>query len=477
MNLPLFILNNNEVLESDLRNSKITDSSILLDFIRYNQRLPGTKIGCREGDCGACTVLVGRIINNELVYKQIASCLTPLANVFGAHVVTIEGINVEKLTPIQAAVIEEGGTQCGACTPGFIVSLTGFALSGKGDAEEDIIGAFDGNICRCTGYKSIERAAVSILPMINEIKSSPRKYQGFIEKEFIPRYFEDIEERVRQLQRSEKLNEESKILVGGGTDLYVQRPEEIQSKELVYLTKRSDLDFIKSENGTIIIGSGTNPQTIMESSFLQNLIPNLYQHFKLFASSIIRNIATLGGNIANASPIADMVIFFLAFDPVVVLDREGSKREVSLRSFYKGYKTLDLLENEIIYSIKFDMPPSTSYFNFEKVSKRTFLDIASVNSAIFLDFDEEHRITKAGLTAGGVAPIPLFLDSAVEYLIGKELSQTTLLQTLDHVDSQVSPIDDIRGSAEYKRLLLRQLIIAHFDTLFKETLNIQELIQ
>ena len=148
-----FILNNTNL------STALPAGMTLLDFIRYERNLFGTKIGCREGDCGACTILVGQLKNGEIDYRSATSCLMPLGNAHGKHIVTVEGINFPGLSPVQQAMSDEGATQCGFCTPGFVVSLTGFCMQKR---NKDVVSAIDGNICRCTGYKSIERAAMNI---------------------------------------------------------------------------------------------------------------------------------------------------------------------------------------------------------------------------------------------------------------------------------------------------------------------------
>ena len=155
-----FILNN-KLVSTDL-----PAGSLLVDFIRYESNLKGTKIGCREGDCGACVVLVGEIKDGQLSYQSLTSCLTPLANIHAKHVVTVEGINVEAANPIQQAMIDESATQCGFCTPGFVMSFAGFCLGRNNASYQNAIAAVDGNICRCTGYKSIERAAKKVTQLV-----------------------------------------------------------------------------------------------------------------------------------------------------------------------------------------------------------------------------------------------------------------------------------------------------------------------
>ena len=158
-----FILNNHHI------QTELPSGSLLLDFIRYQQRLTGTKIGCREGDCGACTVLVGSLKDGRVDYLQLTSCLTPLGNVHGKHVVTVEGLNMDELSPVQQFIVDEGGTQCGFCTVGFVTSLTGYCLSrDQSPVYGDAITAIDGNICRCTGYKSIERATARLTAALAE---------------------------------------------------------------------------------------------------------------------------------------------------------------------------------------------------------------------------------------------------------------------------------------------------------------------
>ena len=442
----------------------------LLDFIRYEKQLKGTKIGCREGDCGACTVLVGDFHENEMRYRSMTSCLLPLNNIHGKHVLSIEGINMEKLSPVQELIISHNGTQCGFCTTGFVISLTGFTLTPDKPEYPDAIKAIDGNICRCTGYKSIERAAGDLCDILKN-RPAENRTEWLINQGFLPEYLKEIPDRLRQLKKEYAspvtLNGPSKTyFIGGGTDLMVQKPEVIKRSPVTPLLENPDLKKIQVDNYTCRIGATVTITEFEESTVIQNLFPDLNKYMKLVSSSPIRNMATIGGNIVNASPIGDMTIFFLALDSTVILKNGNQQRELPLKEFFLGYKELDKTGAELIESIQFKTLSKQTFFNFEKVCKRTHLDIASVNTACSLRLNENDHIAEAHLAAGGVAPIPLYLNKSSAFLQGKKMDTTTLIAFLQIMDQEIAPISDARGSAEYKRLLLRQLVLSHFMKFF-----------
>jgi xanthine dehydrogenase small subunit len=460
-----FILNDKEITID------IHPGSILLDFIRYKQHLIGTKIGCREGDCGACTVLVGELDGEQVKYQAITSCLTPMGNVEGKHVVTIEGINQEGLNPVQEKIAECGGTQCGFCTPGFVMSLMNFSL----DDNPDPIDAINGNICRCTGYKSLEKAALQISEQLQKINGNGKDIQALIEAEFIPDYFLNIKQRLLTINQSTQLTpRDKKIVIGGGTDLYVQIPDKMKKSDLVFVNQLPDLNFLHQEGTTITIGAGVTASGMENSTIAINEVPGMKDFYRLFASRLIKNTATIGGNLVNASPIADFTILFLALDSNIQLTKGDDPREISLKQFYLEYKKLDLKKDELVEAISFELPKGL-LLNFEKVSKRTHLDIASVNSAMSVILAND-KISQINISAGGVAPIPKFLSKTVDFLRGKPISPENVKQAASIAQEEVSPISDIRGSAKYKSLLLRQLIYAHFLKLFPDKVTMEELI-
>jgi len=467
-----FILNNENI------STALPPGIVLLDFIRNHQRLVGTKIGCREGDCGACTVLVGDIRDDRLLYRSMTSCLMPLGNAAGKHIVTVEGLNRSQLTPYQQAIVDQGGSQCGFCTPGFVVSLAGFCLGGEQPSCENAIAAMDGNICRCTGYKSIERAAIEMAEALSA-RDSQNPVGWLVANGFLPDYFITIAERLALLQ--DDIHHEAAPpaqthqFIGGGTDLYVQKPEEIAALKVNLLFDLPKLQGIREVNGCCYIGGATTVEDLHRSAVMNTHFPNMNQFMKLVSSTPIRNMATVAGNLVNASPIGDLTVFLLALDSRIVLNDQGRQRTLPLKEFYKSYKELEKSPREILESVFFDLPAQETYFNFEKVCKRTHLDIASVNSAMQLEM-ADGVISRAGLSAGGVAPIPLFLDQTVSSLIGQKVTVSTVRQAADTAQGEIDPISDIRGSAAYKRLLLRQLILAHFLAFFPSELRIEALL-
>ncbi len=517
-----FILND-QTIETDL-----PPGMTVLDFVRYQKDLKGTKIGCREGDCGACTILVGELSGDSVSYRSMTSCLMPLANAYGKHIVTVEGINKPGggLTGVQQAMVDESGTQCGFCTVGFVMSLTGFCIDDTEKTCAAAVSSVDGNICRCTGYKSIERAAEKISgqwAVGSGRESVGNNLQFAIQNDMVPAYFSEIKERLLELKtnNSKFKTQNSPFPVAGGTDLYVQRPDEMTHAAGNYVFDNSELRAISESEDQVEIGASAVVTDMLVSPVFQKLFPNLYKHLKLVSSTPIRNMATLAGNFVNASPIGDMTAWFLALDaeieletmaveggnprvskgaemsvpPAPLLSEEGwpkagvvevaggsNRRWIKLRDFYLGYKKLAKTDDEFITKIRF--LKDFTHFNFEKVSKRTYLDISSVNTAISLRVSSptvregaqngaradtwatDTIIIDVHVSAGGVAPVPLYLTNTSEFLRGKEINENTVAEANEIIQAEISPISDVRGSEEYKRLLLRQLFRAHFVEMF-----------
>jgi len=463
-----FILNNILIKEN------LNPTLPLLDFIRKEKHLKGTKEVCKEGDCGACTVLLGHLEDEQVIYKTITSCIYPIGNCSGKHVVTIEGINQQDLRVHQKAFADEHASQCGFCTPGFIMSLTSYLLNNKKYNLEKAINSLGGNICRCTGYHSIIRATQKVIKELNNVRKADL-VKFLIKQNVIPEYFLDIKALLKQLKKEELAqNKKSNIFIGGGSDLFVQKADELLDDNVSFLSQQ-ELNYIVENKNQIEIGGGTTFEEIKQSDLLTKIIPSIKDDIDLIASLPIRNSATLGGNLSNASPIGDFTIILLALNSILTLSNGNKERKLLLSDFYLDYKKLNKNKNEFIKSISFTIPQNPYYFSFEKVSKRTYLDIASVNSAILIEADR-NKIKNLFVSAGGIAPIPKLLEKTNNFLIGKEITLENIDEALRIVQNEISPISDVRGSSGYKKLLLNQLIKAHFLKLFPKAIKETELI-
>lgn len=483
-----FILNNTAV------ETELPAGTRVLEYIRDRLRLTATKEGCREGECGACTVLLGQLSGYEqngaspgcVQYKAVASCLLPLGELDGKHIVTLEGIGLNGggLTPVQQAIVDESASQCGFCTPGIVMSLTGFFMVSDTLDDQDAIDALDGNICRCTGYVPVIEAAKKLSETYSQkmLKTQSRIGQ-LVQWSIIPGYFQEIPMRLKELNHKPEVHpllaDEpgppvdplQKTIVAGATDLLVQRPDELAEADahLEFVSRRIDLRGIHQKDNWVFIGAGTTTEEMKNSALIRQLFPKMKDDLKLVSSTIMRNQATLAGNIVNASPIGDLSIILLALGADLSLVSENTRREMPLRDFFKGYKRLDMKKGEIIETIEVPVPHSVWdwRFNFEKVSQRRYLDIASVNTAISVRMDMS-TITDIHLSMGGVAPIPLYLEETGNFLRNKQVRAEIILEALQVMEQEIAPISDVRGSAQYKKRLARNLVAAHFIALFPE---------
>lgn len=446
---------------------------LVLDVLRQTLRRTGTKEGCREGDCGACTVLLGQLTGDAVRYQPVTSCLLPLGEIHGKHVVTIDGLARAGTTPIQGSIVTQGASQCGFCTPGIVVSLAAMLLEGRSELGiEEVRRALSGHLCRCTGYRSLIDAGLEIAG-----RAAAFDLDALVDQGWLPAFFLDAPRHLAELVRRAPPPPPPvapATRLAGGSDLYVQRGDALPHESVEILAHREDLRGIRRQNGHLRLGALTTFEELADHPQVLQLIPAMPQILHRVASWQVRTRATLGGNLVNASPIGDMTILLLALDADIVLRRGDESRTQPLRTFYRGYKELDMGPDETLTEILIPFFDTQTRVGFEKVSKRTCLDIATVNSAVAVRL-QEGLVAEARLAVGGVAPIPLRLEAAAASLRGEALSCRTIERACTLAQGEISPISDIRGSAEYKRLLVRQLLIAHFSELFPEQVDAREL--
>lgn len=434
----------------------------LVDVIRHDASLKGTKHACREGDCGSCVVLVGERDGDDVRYRPMTSCLMPAAAAAGRHVITVEGLDPGFVGPLHRPFVDEGASQCGFCTPGFLVSLVGHLLACDSWAVEPAYNSLAGNICRCTGYASIRRATQRVLATLaDRVSPDEPRFAALVREGFLPAALLEASTHIAELDGAPGDVGDDRP-VAGGTDLYVQRPDDYSHVDITVVSGRRR--EIRVEGDDVVLAGAATAEDMKRSAVLAAELGDMTGPMDLMGSLPIRERATIAGNIVNASPIGDMTAMLMALDAELELVGDSGRRRLPLRRFYLGYKTMDLAPGELVESIRFHHRPGLR-FNFEKVSKRTFLDIASVNTAAALVV-ADGAIVSAGLSAGGVAPTPLALTETESLLIGRAPDAETARAAARCAASEATPIDDVRGSAAYKRLLLHQLVLGHFQRLF-----------
>jgi xanthine dehydrogenase small subunit len=429
--------------------------------------------------------MIGRLEGDALRYEAVTSCLVPLGELHGCHVVTVEGINFPRqLSPVQEAIDLEGGSQCGFCTPGIVVSMTWFLLSEKPKRDQEgVKEALSGHLCRCTGYASLKRAGDRLLAQLQpngawaSLEHAKDRVAALVELGILPAYFAQMSQRLRALdmlparQPSQEADRNVDFVIAGGTDIYVQKGEALPQSRVSILKHYPQMIGVHEEEARLRVGALTSFEDFADHPSVQALIPQIKAYMFLIASLQLRHRATLGGNIINASPIGDMTCLLLAMDSTLVLQEGEERREIPMRDFFLGYKILARRPKEILAEILIPRHQPETHVRFEKISKRQCLDIASVNSAMKLRKSPQGVIEEIHLSVGGVAPIPLYLRKTQTFLLGKTPTIEILREAQAILQEEIAPISDVRGSAEYKRLLASHLLAAHLLEIYPEAIH------
>jgi xanthine dehydrogenase small subunit len=468
-----------------------------LDFIRGEMGLSGTKEGCREGDCGACAILVGEIVQDDVRYDAMPSCLLATGDLYGKHCITIEGLSVDGqdgLTRVQTAFLETNASQCGFCTPGFIIALTSWLCQpGIPDLAGAMI-AVDGNLCRCTGYGAIRRAAELLVKEFADLPMDRHERLAFlVSRRVLPssvlNFLEESRMKAQIPEQAPQPDPQQCPCLGGGTDYFIRNPEPDVSFNPIRLKSIKELKEIcirpEGDDSWAEIGTATTIRDFFASAIVRKAVPGIEQFEREFASTLIRNLATVGGNIANASPVGDLTSMLMALGARLKLGYPlalaETHRIIPIENFFLGYKNIDLKKGEAIISVLLpykslkddDENNSVLRFSFSKIAKRKNLDIAAVNTGISF-MVEDGIIRNARISAGGVAPIPLMLPKAASLLEGKpygwedkEKGLAELAFSLaEEAEHEVEPISDVRGSGLYRKSMIGRLVIANFMRIF-----------
>lgn len=451
----------------------------LADFLRRDLALTGTKVVCAEGDCGACTVLVGEVCrggDGTPRYKAVNSCLLPLYAVDASHVITVEGLKVAgRLHPVQTALIDNHATQCGYCTPGFACAMTALveeALSEGKTAlgEKRARNGLTGNLCRCTGYESILKAAQSIplqgTPSLAESRRDDERSRELASLAGRPVAMESGGVSIFipvDLQKALELKKAIPGLkvVGGATDTVALANKGIEAFPRVLSLRRiEELRVARragpwAEVGAAVTLGGLQP-------FAEAEAPELGRLLHVFASPQIKNRATLVGNAVNASPIGDLIPFLMVSGAELDLRSLGSSRRVALEDFYHGYRTTDLRAEELVAFARFLLPTEGSVTRVYKASRRKDLDISAVVVAVRVEL-EGRVIRSARVACGGVAATVVRLKELERDWTGAEFGRELFERSARMLPSIISPISDVRGSKEFRLRLCGNLLLRFYD--------------
>jgi len=452
-----------------VRLKDVSPTITLLEYLRQSGRI-GTKEGCGDGDCGACTVaIVGEGADGKPHYQAVNSCLIPLGAVAGREIITVEGVANGQLHPVQAAMVETGGSQCGYCTPGFIMSM----FAAYYDRQVDDL-AIEGNLCRCTGYLPIRRAAQQVTQMQPPSDSFSQKLAqattqiGQISYSFADQKFYRPTQLQTVLELLQKHPDAS--LVAGATDLGLEMSHHSKNfPVLISLEAVAELKTLTNTPELVEIGAAV-PLSQIEDN-LRGVFPSMDEMLHWFAARQIRNRATLGGNIGTASPIGDLPPVLLALDAQLRIAGIEGERILPIADFFKSYRKTDLQPGEVIISVQIPKTITAGatrrLSQAYKVGKRGTDDISIVAAAFKIDLGEDNRIQHARLAYGGVAATPVRALAVESMLIGKLWNAETVKQAKQELKQVFTPLTDLRGSAEYRKMLVANL----FEKFFVEIGN------
>ena len=457
-----FNLNGREVL---LQNPD--PNRTVLQYLREDCGLTGTKEGCAEGDCGACTVVLADGDGQDATYRAVNSCIKFLPTLDGESLYTVEGLadGSNNLNPVQDALVNFHASQCGFCTPGFVMSLFALFSQNKSPDRRDIDIALSGNLCRCTGYRPIVDAALSLNefaapseplpPMESRTKPDHESLEISVEDKWFaaPTTLDELSSVV--------VAHPDAVLLAGGTDigLWVTKQYRVLEK-VIYLGQVDELKSVSDSDDNLDIGSMVS---LTEAALrLTELYPELAELFDRFASPPIRNVATLGGNIANGSPIGDSMPVLIALGTQLRLRCGIDSRLMALEEFYLDYQETALEQGEFIERILIPKRGDDHVVRSYKVSKRFDQDISAICAGFSLRLSSR-RVDQINIVFGGMAGIPLRARATENFLSGKEWCESNVISAAEILAQEYEPLSDMRASSAYRRQASANLLRRFYE--------------
>lgn len=471
-----FVLDGKVISETGL-----SPTTTVLQYLRERVGRPGTKEGCAEGDCGACTVVLGELVAGRIKLRSVNACIQLLPMLHGKALFTVESLktlNDGALHPVQQAMIDNHASQCGFCTPGFVMSLFAlFKLTATPDRAQ-INDALSGNLCRCTGYKPIIHAAehMALLagsqqrwiarPATDQLPIEPEEQvlvdllTGLQESQTLHIHYDDMQYFApATLDALADLYAQypQATLLAGNTDVGLWINKQLRKLPLIIsLAGVQDLKTIRVDEDAITISAGVSVSDAFNT--IKQYFPELEDLFRRFASMPVRNAATLVGNIANGSPIGDSMPILIALQSEILLRQSDNERTLALQDFYLGYQQKDLRAGEFVQALR--IPRNQQHYQIAsfKVSKRFDQDISAVCAAFVLGLDEAGKVEHIRIAFGGMAAIPARAIRCENTLLGQSWDQATIDAARAKLAEDFSPLSDMRASADYRQRVAQNLL-------------------
>jgi len=448
----------------------------ILNYIRLRLKKTGTKEGCAEGGCGACTVVIGELKKNNIVYKAINSCIAFTPILEGKQLLVVEDLMQKNgsLHPVQSAMVNYHGSQCGFCTPGFVMSLFSMYKNNISYDEKTIEESISGNLCRCTGYRPIIDAAKNLnnskldqfeknkkktIALLKKIRPESISINNQNKKYFAPRTVNELKKIIKKYPNLDFLS--------GGTDMsLIVTKEKKDLENIIYLNSIDELNYIKENDGYIEVGA-TTPLRKFEL-FIKKYYLDFNTILKRYGSVQIRNVATMAGNIATASPIGDTLPLLLSLDASIVVESFNKKKILPLKNFFISYRKTKLKKGQFISSIRIPIFKK-NIFKAYKISKRIDDDISSVCASFNLAIVNK-KIKNIKIAYGGMAPIPKRAIYCEKMLLNSNLSEDIILKAQMSLEKDFKPIDDMRASKNYRMEIAKNLLMKCFIEIKKNKL-------
>ncbi len=478
---------NKIVFHINQQRHEISDARVfqtLAEYLRYDLGLTGTKVVCAEGDCGACTTLLGSIHevqDGKLRYKAVNSCILPLASLDGCHIITVEGLKKgAELHPVQKSMAENFAAQCGYCTPGFVCAMTALveeSLAQKKSCitEKSARNYLTGNLCRCTGYEPILNAAQALeLSQIESLSNREHSDERLLEFRSLVGQSVHIKGEGFVFFSPTTVAAASELksqfpdlkIIAGSTDLgVVVNKGRDQYKKVMSLQHIQELRQVNRRGDSLEVGARVTLTSLQK--FVEQAVPEFGNILHVFASPQIKNQATLVGNLVNGSPIGDTLPFLVMNEARLVVHGSQGKREIVLEKFYLGYKKLDLRADEFVTAVIIPIAVQKNLMRLYKVARRKDLDISAVTFAGHIEI-EGRIIKKARVVFGGVGPTVARIKELENAWIGSEFNRELFERSGQKLDQLIKPLSDVRGTSDFRMQLCRNLLLKFHDEIAAE---------